>query len=94
VRLRRSGSRDTNATMPALASQSATTTTMNVRLYRAKTPKNWSLVNGNPPPDHIESAVACAVAGRPNRSYRIGTTTMLRAVELSRPNMITIAMGA
>ena len=31
---------------------------------------------------------------RPNRSYRIGTTIMFSAVELERPHMITIAMGA
>jgi hypothetical protein len=31
--------------------------------------------------------------GRPNRSYKIGTTIMLSAVELKRPNMITIAIG-
>ena len=45
-------------------------------------------------------ALPCAVtttlhaAERPNRSYRIGTTTMFSAVELSRPNRITIAIGA
>jgi hypothetical protein len=32
--------------------------------------------------------------GRPNRSYRMGTTTMFRAVELNKPNMMTIAIGA
>ena len=32
--------------------------------------------------------------GRPNRAYRMGTTIMLRAVELRSPNMITIAIGA
>ena len=35
-----------------------------------------------------------AIAGRPKRSYRIGTTTMFSAVELSSPNKITIAIGA
>ena len=32
--------------------------------------------------------------GRPKRSYKIGTTIMLSAVELNKPNMITIAIGA
>jgi hypothetical protein len=33
-------------------------------------------------------------SGRQNRSYKIGTTIMFSAVELKRPNMITIAIGA
>jgi hypothetical protein len=40
VRLRRTGSRNTNAIVPMHASQSATATTTKARLYEAKTPKN------------------------------------------------------
>lgn len=43
---------------------------------------------------HIKSRSARTEAGRPNRSYRIGTTTIFSAVELSSPNIITIAIGA
>jgi hypothetical protein len=43
---------------------------------------------------HVDSEAMREDGGRPNRSYKIGTTIMLRAVELKRPNMITIAIGA
>src|SRR5688500_10555619 len=39
-------------------------------------------------------AAGTRATGRPNRSYKIGTTIMFSAVELNRPNMMTIAIGA
>ena len=43
---------------------------------------------------HADSVVTGEDTGRPNRSYKIGTTTIFKAVELSRPNRMTIAIGA
>src|SRR5687768_9471454 len=42
----------------------------------------------------LHEALFASATGRPNRSYRMGTTTMFRAVELNKPNMMTVAMGA
>ena len=46
------------------------------------------------PPFTATCHVGNRATGRPNRSYKIGTTMMFSAVELNRPNMITIAIGA
>ena len=43
---------------------------------------------------HLHQALCARGTGRPNRWSRIGTTIMFSAVELNRPNMITIAIGA
>jgi hypothetical protein len=45
--LRSAGLRATYASIPILANQSTATTNTNDRLYSAKTPKNWSFVNGS-----------------------------------------------
>jgi hypothetical protein len=42
----------------------------------------------------LHKALFASATGRPNRSYRMGTTTMFRAVELNKPNMMTMAIGA
>ena len=53
-----------------------------------------SLFPSRPFRSHTDSDATRDAGGRPNRSYRIGTTIMFSAVELRRPNMMTIAIGA
>ena len=50
----------------------------------------WATANAT---SHAD-AVGNRATGRPNRSYKIGTTIMFSAVELNRPNMMTMAIGA
>jgi hypothetical protein len=42
----------------------------------------------------LHDTLFASATGRPNRSYRMGTTTMFKAVELNKPNMMTMAIGA